>query len=413
MQDVGRCYRRQFGLNAVFVDLTGAAIRPQEGLASLSETMRQRNYAMQASMNSGEPYFYSVVPGVTTWMLALEDQRRLHGGVMGGYACDAEYAAPKQKQHGQLVARGMSAPDAIQFLSGLEKWPISRMKDAAAFLEDTFYSVSGWQPVLMKENRLHALQQEQINQAILDQRQGRREALYAFEKERMLLANIRAGDRSGARKFLNEMLATIYMSSPGLVVLRARCIELISCLTRAAIEDNPLLEPLIERNHAWTERLISASSFEQLSASLMTALDDFIDGIYLHGVNRSNIHVRKALDFVALRFNDGISLRTVAAEVGLSPGRLCHLVKQYTGRTVVQIIHEVRVRHAQQMLERTAMTCTEIAYETGFSDQSYFIRQFRKITGTTPARYRRSIHRPTRHEAGRPVEPAPSNAPVT
>ena len=42
------------------------------------------------------------------------------------------------------------------------------------------------------------------------------------------------------------------------MVLRARAVELMSCLTRAAIEDNPLLEPLIERNHAWTERLIAA-----------------------------------------------------------------------------------------------------------------------------------------------------------
>ena len=49
-----------------------------------------------------------------------------------------------------------------------------------------------------------------------------RPALYAFDKERALLANIRAGDRNGARQILNGMLATIYMSSPQTGVLRAR-----------------------------------------------------------------------------------------------------------------------------------------------------------------------------------------------
>jgi AraC-like DNA-binding protein len=38
------------------------------------------------------------------------------------------------------------------------------------------------------------------------------------------------------------------------------------------------------------------------------------------------------------------------------------------------------------------MNCTDIAYETGFGDQSYFIKQFRKQMGITPARYRRLYH---------------------
>lgn len=394
MRDVAAQYHKRCGVGALFVDLAGKAMDPDDPLNALSETRRRRNYALQASVNSGEPYVYAVAPGVLTWMVALEDNRRLHGGLAGASVRHAHHPATIGEQADHLRARGMDAGTAHRFVAGLKVWPEGRVQVAAGSLQETFYAVSGWQPVLMQENRLHALQQEQINQAITDQREGRRQALYAFEKERMLLANIRAGDRNGARKILNEMLATIYMSSPSLVVLRARCIELISCLTRAAIEDNPLLEPLIERNHAWTESLVTASSFEDLSVSLMAALDGFIEGIYLHGANRSNMHVRRALDFVAQHFREDMSLSTVASEVNLSPGRLCHLVKQYTGRTMVKIIHEVRVRHAQHLLERTPLSCTEIAYECGFSDQSYFIRQFKRITGTTPAQYRSSVQRP-------------------
>jgi AraC-like DNA-binding protein len=151
------------------------------------------------------------------------------------------------------------------------------------------------------------------------------------------------------------------------------------------------MEPLIERNHAWTERLVMARSFEDLSHDLMAALDDFIDGIYLHGMNRSNTSVRRALDLIGREFPRKLGLSAVAREVGLSPWRLARLVKEFTGRTVGQIIREVRVRHAQQMLERTSKSCAQIAYDVGFGDQSYFTMHFRRLTGATPARYRRFL----------------------
>jgi AraC-like DNA-binding protein len=50
------------------------------------------------------------------------------------------------------------------------------------------------------------------------------------------------------------------------------------------------------------------------------------------------------------------------------------------------------VQEAQRLLEQSDLNCTDIAYETGFGDQSYFIKQFRKQMGITPARYRRLYH---------------------
>ena len=138
------------------------------------------------------------------------------------------------------------------------------------------------------------------------------------------------------------------------------------------------------------ERLIQARDFETLSRVLTDALNDFIEGIYLHGFNRSNTRVSKALDFVARNHHKPLSLRDVAAHVGLSSYRLAHLVKAHTGKTILQIILHSRVQHARNLLENSARTCTEIAYETGFNDQSYFIKHFKRLTGITPARYRRN-----------------------
>jgi AraC-like DNA-binding protein len=318
----------------------------------------------------------------------------VHGSVIGPDVVVG--ADPVAEEASRLAAgqylRGKGIPPGSvrNCLGRMQAWSEAQCREAADYLGTVFFQISGWKPLLLEENRVKALQREQLTQAIEDQRGRGGRTLYAFEKERMLLAHIRAGDRSGAKRILNEMLAAIYLSSPQLVVLRARAIELISCLTRAAIEDNQLLEPLIDRNHTWTEQLIRATSFEGLSEDLMAALDDFIDGIYLHGANRSNAKVRMALDFVSRHYMDRISLREVAGAVGLSSCRLAHLVRELTGQTVLEIIHQVRVRQAQRMLERSSKSCAEIAYEVGFGDQSYFTKHFRAVVGTTPRRYRKS-----------------------
>ena len=395
MAEVGSTFYATYGVRCLFVGLEGRTVQGEDPLDVVTAVRRKRRAALQESLSLGEPSLFCPVGSLSACVVGLEDRRMVHGGVIGDLvlteSATVSQASDTLRRESCEFLRSHSVADteAARLVNAAPVWSDERLRESADFLHDTFYQVSGWNPELMKENRLRCLQQQQINQAIEDQRRHGQEALYAFEKERVLLAQIRAGDRNAARSILNEMLATIYLWSPRLAVLRARSIELMTCLTRAAIEDNPLLEPLIERNHTWTERLVHAGDFEGLSQVLMDALDDFIDGIYLHGVNRTNATVHQALDYISENSSGRISLETVAREVGLSRWRLAHLVKDLTGRTVTQIIHQVRIRHAQQLLTRTAMSCADIAAEVGFPDQSYFTKHFKRLTGTTPVRYRR------------------------
>jgi AraC-like DNA-binding protein len=200
-------------------------------------------------------------------------------------------------------------------------------------------------------------------------------------------------------RVLNEMLAAMYLTSPQLPVLRARAIELMGYLTRTAVEDSSALEPLIESNHAWMAKLIQAADFESLSRVLMQALDDFIEGIYRQGYGRVHPRVNQALDYIQHHYTAAISLRDVARATGLSAFRLAHLVREHTGKSVLQWILALRVKQAQNLLENSAKSGAEIAYESGFGDQSTFIKQFRRRVGLTPARWRR-----TRWTAKKPAE---------
>jgi len=344
-------------------------------------------YSLQEAVHWGEPYVFSWSPGIHDWMVALVDQQTVQGGLTGGLVM-AEGSSRHEIIDG-LVDQSMKPESATRIVDRLPIWSPARIREAALALQTLFYQVSGWKPLLLEENRIKAQQQRQITSAMDEQKKAGHTA-YPIDKERMLLSLIRAGDKNGARHVLNEMLGAMFLFSPKLAILRARAIEMMGYLTRAAVEDSPLLEPLIERNHQWMERLIGARDFETLSHVLMRALDDFMEGIYAHGFNCYHPKASRALDYIAAHYLEPISLDDIARAVGLSAFRVGHLLKQHTGKTALQHIMRLKIQKARELLERTSLSCPDIATEAGFCDQSYFIKHFKRVVGATPARYRRT-----------------------
>ncbi len=313
-------------------------------------------FALQESIEEGGVYLRRAGAGLH-WVFALEHLHVVHGGLCG------------------RVQDGVDAA-------------LVRAEGERAFA--LFYDLSEWTPALLRERRQDQLRRRQLAEAARQRESASSAGDTPVDQERMLLAYIRAGDRNGARRLLNEMLARIYLSVPQTVVLRARVIELVCSLTRAAVEDNPLLGSLIEQNQRWTERMVHAESFEVLSTLLMEALDAFFDAVHLHGSNRTNVHVHKALTFISENFAEPLSLQQVARHTGLSVYRLAHLFREHTGKTVVATIRQVRLQRAELLLRQTGMTCAEVGYAVGFTDQSYFSLHFRHQTGQSPGQYRRA-----------------------
>jgi AraC-like DNA-binding protein len=64
------------------------------------------------------------------------------------------------------------------------------------------------------------------------------------------------------------------------------------------------------------------------------------------------------------------------------------LFKNEIGISPLQYVNSKKVERAQLLLYTTDMHVKEVAYALGFSDYSYFIRMFRKMTGFTPQDYR-------------------------
>ncbi|CAN5788048.1 two-component regulator propeller domain-containing protein [soil metagenome] len=72
----------------------------------------------------------------------------------------------------------------------------------------------------------------------------------------------------------------------------------------------------------------------------------------------------------------------------MSKMQLYRKLKTMTGMTPGEFIKHVRLKQAANLLSSTSLNVTEIFYRTGFNNQSYFFREFRKRYNCAPNEYR-------------------------
>lgn len=388
---LGQEYRRRYGLDVDPVTSDGgiSGVSPA-AIRNLAVLKRARHDALRESVRWGEPYAFFLAPGIVSWIVPVVRGDAVQGGLCGGEVRPHDDREDCTEAVNYLVESGARRSLAQTYVAQLPAWPQSRTRATAGWLFTRIHELTGWTPALLERNRENAVQQSQIAEEI-HRRKSSHQRAYSLDRERALLAMIRVGDRAGARRELNALLAHVFVYSPRLPVVQARMIELLGYLVRAAIEDTPLMDSLLERHVRWIERVMETKAFDTSCAVLREALDDFIHQIGLQGFNRHNDHVGRALEFLATHYTRRVHLEEVAVAAGLSRFRVAHLVKDCTGKTVLQHIKRLRIQRARVLLVDTGKDFAEIAYDLGFADQSHFIRQFRELTGLTPARYRRSF----------------------
>lgn len=77
-----------------------------------------------------------------------------------------------------------------------------------------------------------------------------------------------------------------------------------------------------------------------------------------------------------------------ASKLNVSPGYLNEAVKQATGSTVSSWIQQEVFSEAKRLLYHTETDVKQIAQELGYTDHSYFIRSFKKLSGLSPLKFR-------------------------
>jgi two-component system, response regulator YesN len=360
-----------------------------DALNNLPVLINARAHGLSEAVRWGEPYTFFLLPNVISWIVPVVKEKEILGGLLGGVVMADSDPYDQLETINHLTAAGCPRRAAEPYVKALPVWTDrNQIQKAAEFLFALTCCEVSWDMLLLSENRQKALRQRQIAEEIHRRKQGLGERTL-IDDERTLLSLMKAGDQKGARRELNKTLGALFSHTADIRLIKAHVIEMMGYLVRSALEDSPHMSSLIEKNHDWMTKIIDAADFETLSDVVAEALDDFMRNIYLQGHSRTNETVARMLNYLGENFHENIALKMLSKKIGLSTFRLAHLMKEVTGKTVLQHVLQLRVQEAQRLLEQSGMSCTDIAYESGFGDQSYFIKQFRKQMGITPARYRR------------------------
>ena len=76
--------------------------------------------------------------------------------------------------------------------------------------------------------------------------------------------------------------------------------------------------------------------------------------------------------------NFSLSLASIAEFVNLSPAYLSDSFKKDTGKNIKQVISDIRLDKASELLRTTPLTVAEIAQKIGYRDSNYFSKFFKK-----------------------------------
>ncbi|MCP1134680.1 AraC family transcriptional regulator [Paenibacillus polysaccharolyticus] len=97
------------------------------------------------------------------------------------------------------------------------------------------------------------------------------------------------------------------------------------------------------------------------------------------------------LSDIDLKLRNRLTLPELAQQAAVSPAHLSRAFKRYTGMTLTDYVLARRVIMAKEHLLNGDETMAAVADACGFDSLPHFYRQFKKLTGTTPAAYRRTM----------------------
>ncbi len=106
----------------------------------------------------------------------------------------------------------------------------------------------------------------------------------------------------------------------------------------------------------------------------------------------SNTVIEKSLQYIKDHLTEDLRLESLSQQMSLSPVYFHTAFRTSVGKTLREYVEEQRLKKAIHLLMTTNDSLAQIAYEAGFSSQSYFSYVFKRKMKVTPREYAKEIY---------------------
>ena len=365
---LAREYQRRFRISLTHCDEKGRILQSVAKSQTDSTELRQaRMLSIHEAMRWGEPTAQMAMGNLLVWAVPLLENQNLLGGLVATIS------------ERRLFVRGR---DRMAF----------DPRSACMYLRKLAEEANLTNAAILRERRREYRLEQMRAEGIASHKQmprGEIRAMYLLDEPALLKA-IRSGNREQARSILNRLLAAMHHhAGDRLEVIKSFFMELVVTMTRMAVEAGGIPHELLGDNYNHLTELATIDNEEQLAPWLHQRLEALMDALNQPHPSTQQASISAAVAFMSKHFASDISRDDVARAAHLSPAHFSRLFKRQTGQTFTSALNQLRVDRAVELLLKTPLPLKEIALESGFTEQSYFTKVFRKLLGQTPQSYRR------------------------
>lgn len=364
---------------------------------------RDINRAIQVSMKTGEPYIFQCHADVVVFTAAILDGgKNLSAFVCGPILLRHPNPFMEQSILSKVKDLALDGPSLMRALGEIPVFPERRVQAAAdlLFMIANYFSKvdSVYQQIQHEISRQQALLADELFLIKQGESKGVVRAPSSLPsssdpyKESELIDLIKMGDRKGAKALLDELLGTmLFRSHEHVGILKARVLEIIFIIARAAVEAGANLEEILGFKYQYIQNLSRDDSPETLYYFLRQAFDQLFECIYRNRNIQHTAVFSKVKAFIWRNYNQDISLNKTAAAVRISPFYLSHLFRTEMGISFLGYLTSVRISVAKKLLQQTRMSIMEVCLDVGYQDPSHFAKIFKKKEGIRPTEYRKKL----------------------
>lgn len=219
--------------------------------------------------------------------------------------------------------------------------------------------------------------------------------------EHMLRQMITYGRVDELIKYFDQLDITENVDIPDLAPNAIRSLK-NTIITTAGISARSAIEGGLDYKTAMTisdyyiNKVETLNSFSELREMLRTIMYDFTKRVAISKRPDSDSATINAIyrDVQKYRYVK-LTSKDIATHLSLSCSYICHHFKAQTGKTLTEYIHEQKINEAKYLLDTSDLPLVLIAERLGYSSQQQFQQVFKRVTGTSPKRYRNGVKYPS------------------
>lgn len=154
-----------------------------------------------------------------------------------------------------------------------------------------------------------------------------------------------------------------------------------------------ILQSILDRNsNTLEDNLYRISSIYSIFSLLCGDVVDRNIVTVDQGIKQSNIYIKKAIDYMWMKYPEKISISQVAGYIGLERCYFTKLFKKITKSSPSLFLLNIRLNKANDLLSHSSLTIKQISKLVGFKDFIYFSKVFTKYNGISPSEFKKKFN---------------------